>query len=507
MRRVMVVALAAGAARGVLAGGGRRGTRGREGAAEGAEGDGAGAGVGGDPLDEDASLFDPFREIKDTNMGRIDGTGEVGIEENVDPSVMMGGILGSALRAIDEEATATSGQHRRDLRPVFPDTPEDSGNENEDGAVLRPKIDPSKLIADLESDRDVREANEELETSDPSSAGTMTMTNIVSHAATAGNGFLPATDGSLQSIGPPSEDSSRTFNHAAEELDAVKPVPCRNHLNPRHCTNMVARTGPKSKNSFGGVFDVVGGLFHDSETSPSSSTNANGNISPGDTRTDVDHLSTQVPTGDYKADGWWSGLEAAVSDADHVVIEHRHLFEILCLVLFLLMATAFCVACCCCYSGKRGSSNDYGAGSQGSHSLLKSDAGYLDAVNGFDRYHDDEEAHPVDESLVINGDPSFNGNKAIYNDGDKTAARGNRKKKTLHGNRREKDNSEHRKVSKRKKKQKHKGTENETRGRKKRVDDTLASQSSLSHDLFGDDDDGASFDGGSLFGGKDDFWS
>ena len=368
MRRVVVVALAAGAARGVVAGahGGRRGTRGRGGEVEGAE-DGGGAGVGGDPLDEDAPLFDgPFREIKETGMGGIGDAGEGSIEESVDPSTMMGGIIGSALQAIDEEAAATRDRHRRDLRPVFPDTPDDSGNENEDGedgAVLRPKIDPSTIIADLDSDRGVREANEELEASsrhpdttmsdsDPSSADGVTMTKIASHAATAGNGFLPTMDGPLQSIGPPSEDSSRTFSNAVEELDAEKTVACRNHLNPRHCANMVARTGceqwvkmesakktahlltrgliahhgaflvrdlcprlcggcsqsqlldsshdssgdlnsnngalrkPKAKKSFGGVFDIVGGLFGDSETSPSSSPNVNSNISPGDARTD-----------------------------------------------------------------------------------------------------------------------------------------------------------------------------------------------------------------------------
>ena len=203
---MVVVALAAGAARGVVAGahGGRRGTRGRGGVVEGAE-DGGGAGVGGDPLDEDAAVRCPFREIKETGMGGIGDAGEGSIEESVDPSTMMGGIIGSALQAIDEEAAATRDRHRRDLRPVFPDTPDDSGNENEDGedgAVLRPKIDPSTIIADLDSDRGVREANEELEASsrhpdatmsdsDPSSADGVTMTAIVSHAATAGNGFCP----------------------------------------------------------------------------------------------------------------------------------------------------------------------------------------------------------------------------------------------------------------------------------------------------------------------------
>ena len=160
-------------------------------------------------------------------------------------------------RAVMRESGVARDRHRRDLRPVFPDTPDDSGNENEDGedgAVLRPKIDPSTIIADLDSDRGVREANEELEASsrhpdttmsdsDPSSADGVTMTKIASHAATAGNGFLPTMDGPLQSIGPPSEDSSRTFNNAVEELDAEKTVACRNHLNPRHCADMVARTG------------------------------------------------------------------------------------------------------------------------------------------------------------------------------------------------------------------------------------------------------------------------
>ena len=202
---------------------------------------------------------------------------------------------------------------------------------------------------------------------------------------------------------------------------------------------------PKAK-VFWRSFDIVGGLFGDSETSPSSSPNVNSNISPGDARTDTDHLNTRAPTGDYKVDGWWSGLEAAVSDADHVVIEHRHLFEIVCLVLFLLMATAFCVACCCCYSGKQGSSDDYGVGSQGSNGLHKSDAGYLDAVGGFDRYHDEGD-RPVDDGLVINGDPSFNGNRTILkNDGGCQ-----KEEKALHG--KKEKIIQYRKVSKRKKKQ------------------------------------------------------
>ena len=86
---------------------------------------------------------------------------------------------------------------------------------------------------------------------------------------------------------------------------------------------------------------ILLGSFGDSETSPSSSPNVNSNISPGDTRTDTDHL-TRAPTGDYKVDGWW--IRGCSSDADHVVIEHRHLFEIVCLVLFLLMALLLCIA-------------------------------------------------------------------------------------------------------------------------------------------------------------------
>ena len=139
-------------------------------------------------------------------------------------------------------------------------------------------------------------------------------------------------------------------------------------------------------------------------------------------------------------------------------------------------------------------------GSQGSNGLHKSDAGYLDAVDGFDRYMMREIV--LWTMACINGDPSFNGNRTILKNEAKRPEESERKERSMAKGK--KRLFEHRKVSKRRRSRNKRGLTKERKKRKKRDDDTFASQKSLSHDLFGDDDDDASFDGGSLFGGKDD---
>jgi hypothetical protein len=324
---------------------------------------------------------------------------------------------------------------------------------------------------------------------------------------------------------------------------------------------------------FGGIFDVVGNLFGSSETSPSperdtsaairsddmnavitTSSNAaditsdtstgadNAELADAD-RSDSEEGDAWPRTGDQKKDGWWSGLEAAVSDADHVVIEHRHLFEVSVLVLMLLMVTALCVGCCCCYAGKRGSSGDYG-GSKGSSGF--GDGGFDDVgatfSNSYEKYHDVEDP-PVDVTASINGD----GPDSVLMDRERSAMRAERRKsrRSQVGKKYEKVVDDDRIPSKRKKKPKHKekdgggrrhssrssrhtskegvveeyqeeedhetdsdigGTAKSRRKSRKKKNEFVPP--SFSHDLFGTEDDAeVTFDGGTLFGGQDDIWS
>ena len=384
----------------------------------------------------------------------------------------MGGLLGSVLHAAQDDAGGGSGRgtvaprnhHRRDLRPVFADAPggDRGSGGGGGGAAVHPVVDPSRIIADLENDREEREAEEEADEVPPHGgafeqpdsdlppsdmSGGRATTNNAARAATAGadddgaagaagaaggaSWEQDAVDSLPDTDGPTSADSSSPHDTPEEVSSTSSPdehaVVCHNHLRAHHCEKMVARTGceqwvkmespkkivrllargliahhgaflvrdlcsrlcggcaqqagtvansdlsddgsgnfpggvsspandgatNKKAKGFGGIFDIVGNLFRSSKTSPASEGDASVSSHPDD----ADDASTsptdaQAPTGDRKKDGWWSGLEAAVSDADHVVIEHRHLFEAACLVLLLLMGTALCVWCCCCYAGK-----------------------------------------------------------------------------------------------------------------------------------------------------------
>ena len=336
------------------------------------------------------------------------------------------------------------------------------------------------------------------------------------------------------------------------------------------------RNTNKNTEDFGGVFDVIGNLFGSSKTSPSPENGASTGTGPDDVNAvitspntadsrasdtstridDVEHAAagqhnrdeqgTRPQTGGHKKDGWWSGLEAAVSDADHVVIEHRHLFEVASLVLLLLMGTALCVGCCCCYAGKRGSSGDYG-GSKGGSGF---GAGSFDDVGAafsksYEQYHDVEDP-PVEGTASINGD----GADSNLMDRERTTmgAKKRKSKRSQLSKKYEKVVDENRiSSSKRKKKSKHKDKdaggrrlssrssrhvlrgdvveeeeeeeeENEkdmgiggtakSRRKSKKKKTEFVPRTSLSHDLFGNEGDAdVTFDSGTLFGGQDDIWS
>ena len=273
----------------------------------------------------------------------------------------------------------------------------------------------------------------------------------------------------------------------------------------------------KKEKSFFGIFDTFSGLFSRNDTDPFSTGGSNG----------TSHYDSSNISSNLRYDGWWSNFEAAVSDADHVVIEHRHLFEAFSLILIILLATTICVSCCCCYTGRQKDKGDYGTSVNESSRRHMAYSSNQEALT-YEKYHDEEYLE------AEKGIENFSSEIYVETSGKDLKVKKSRRRSKKRGSSEEETGRAIRHKKKRRNQEEKKSrmrnhsqhlqnqgqsassnSVNEDAStiiggtQKSRKRDKQKEKERLSNALFGDDNDceDLTFNGNNLYQGQDDVWS